>query len=177
MVASASAQLLASSTLPSYMMRSPAVNPMIVSKCSASRVQVDAVTCVGRECGGLYLGLGHLSRFRWRGWRWRRQGRAVKRSRTGMRGSYVGRCRRNQQQYAPNSHLSIRIYLHQHRMPLPFLPQLFTTEPMDMGIVDAGLVAMESVWGRGEPPRVCSFLRSLSNLSLLIDQKEGAESK
>ena len=43
---------LASSTLPSYMMRSPAVNPMIVSKCSASRVQVDAVTYVGRECGG-----------------------------------------------------------------------------------------------------------------------------
>ena len=158
-------------------MRSSAVNPMIVSKCSASRVQVDAVTCVGRECGGLCLGLGHLSCFRWRGWRWRRQGRAVKRSRTGMRGSCVGRCRRNQQQSAPNSHLSVRIYLHQHPMPLPFLPQLFTTEPMDMGIVDAGLVAMESIWGRGEPPRVCSFLRSLSNLSLLIDQKEGGESK
>ena len=109
MVASASAQLLASSTLPSYMMRSPAVNPMIVSKCSASRVQVDAVTRVGRECGGLCLGLGHLSCFRWRGWRRRRQGRAVKRSRTGMRGSCVGRCRRNQQQSTPNSHLSIRI--------------------------------------------------------------------
>ena len=32
-----------------------------------------------------------------------------------------------------------------------------------MGTVDAGLVVMESVLGRSEPPRVCSFLRSLSN--------------
>ena len=40
----------ASSTLPSYM--SPVANPMMVSKCSGSRVQVGAVTrCVGRECG------------------------------------------------------------------------------------------------------------------------------
>jgi hypothetical protein len=92
----------ASLTLPSYMMRSPVANPMVVSKCSGSRVQVDAVTrCVGRECGFdvcLCLGLGRLGCCWWRGWR--RQGRAVKRSGTRMRGSCVGPCRRIKQQSA-----------------------------------------------------------------------------
>ena len=35
---------------------------------------------------------------------------------------------------------------------------------MDMGTVDVGLVAMDSIRGLGELPWVCSFLRSLSNL-------------
>ena len=46
------------STLPSYM-RSPVANPVMASKCSGSRVQVDAVTrCVGRECGLMYAWVG-----------------------------------------------------------------------------------------------------------------------
>ena len=78
----------ASSTLPSYMRKSPVANPMMVSEYSGSRVQVDAVThCVGRECGFdvcTCLRLGRLGCCWWRGGRrWRRQGRSVKRSGTG----------------------------------------------------------------------------------------------
>ena len=45
-----------------------------------------------------------------------------------------------------------------------------------MGTVDAGLVAMESVRGRSEPPRVCSFLRSLSNFKF-TDRLKGRGGK
>jgi hypothetical protein len=38
--------------------------------------------------------------------------------------------------------------------------------------VDAGLVVMESIRGRGELPRVCSFLRSLSNFKF-ADRSKG----
>ena len=50
------------------------------------------------------------------------------------------------------------------------------TSAMEMGTVDAGLVAMESVRGRSDPGFVLSSVLSRT-LSLLIDQKEGAESK
>ena len=45
-----------------------------------------------------------------------------------------------------------------------------------MGTVDAGLVAMDSVRGLGEPPWVCSFLRSLSNLKF-ADRPKGKGGK
>ena len=51
-------------------------------------------------------------------------------------------------------------------------PSFLANESMDMEIVDTGLVAMESVLGRGEPPRVGSFLRSLSNFQF-ADRSKG----
>ena len=45
-----------------------------------------------------------------------------------------------------------------------------------MRTVDAGLVAMESIRGRSEPPRVCSFLRSLSNFKF-TDRLKGRGGK
>ena len=43
---------------------------------------------------------------------------------------------------------------------------------MDMEIMDTGLVVMESVWGRGEPPRI----GSLSNFKF-TDRSKGRDGK
>ena len=149
------------------------MNPMIVSKCSASRVQVDAVTYVGRECGGRVGSAELLSVARLALEKAGAGSEAVK-----DRDAWImcWSVSKEPTTICPNSHLSIRIYLHQHRMPLPFLPQVFTMESMDMGTVDAGLVVMESVRGRGEPPRVCSFLHSLSNFEF-ADRSKGRGGK